>query len=58
MMAEFGTDTAASIRSCILVSTVANSKELEKWTCEALKAHLKSWGLSHLDFRKAELVAK
>ena len=56
MMAEFGTDTAAS--SSILVSTVANSKELEKWTCEALKAYLKSWGLSYLDFRKAELVAK
>ena len=56
MMAECSADTGAS--SSTLVGTVAESKALEKWICEALKAYLKSQGLSYSGLRKAELVAK
>ena len=55
-MAECGADTAAS--KSTLVSPAADTTALEKWTCEALKAYLKSRGLTYSGLRKAELVSK
>ena len=55
-MAECSTDTAAS--NSTLTATAADSINLEKWTCDALKAYLKSNGLTYSGLRKAELVAK
>ena len=56
MMAKCSGNTAAG--SSTIGSTVADSTELEKWTYKALKAYLKSQGLTCSDLRKAVLVAK
>ena len=55
-MAEYVLSTAASSSS--RTDTTSEGTPVEKWTCDALKAYLKSRGLTYSGLRKAELVAK
>ena len=55
-MAEYVPSTAASSSS--RTDNTSEGTPVEKWTCDALKAYLKSRGLTYSGLRKAELVAK